>query len=108
MSLLVRYAEQSRPSVRFFLDGQPCSGLSGDTILTAILTTGTRLRHTEFTGEPRAGFCLMGACQDCWMPVRRPNGVIERLRACSTLLEDGMSLSTTAALPPAPPEGSAP
>lgn len=100
MSLLVRYAEQSRPPVRFFLDGQPQTALSGDTLLTAILTCANRLRQSEFTGENRAGFCLMGACQDCWVQVRRGTGAVERLRACSTLLEEGMSLSTSATVPP--------
>ena len=36
-----------------------------------------------------AGFCLMGACQDCW--VRLADG--RRVRACSTLLEDGQAIS---------------
>lgn len=100
MSLLIRYAEQSRPSVRFFLDGQAVSALAGDTLLTAVLTVRERLRTTEFTGSPRAGFCMMGACQDCWVQVRRGDGPVQRLRACSTLLEADMSLSTTSAPPP--------
>jgi len=48
------------------------------------------LRNNEFSGEPRAGFCMMGACQDCW--VQTTHG--ERLRGCSTLLEPGMDLLT--------------
>jgi len=42
-------------------------------------------------GAPRAGFCLMGACQDCW--VHLSSG--QRVRACSTLAEDGMALIDT-------------
>ncbi|MFX5084577.1 2Fe-2S iron-sulfur cluster-binding protein, partial [Acinetobacter baumannii] len=54
--------------------------LEGDTVMTAMLTNGERLRRTEFADTPRAGFCMMGACQDCW--VRTEEG--ERLRACGT------------------------
>jgi hypothetical protein len=48
------------------------------------------VRDSEFGDGPRAGFCLMGACQDCW--VWTPDG--DRLRACSTVAEAGMSVLT--------------
>lgn len=88
MALLQRVAEQGRGVVRFTLDGRPVEALEGDTVLTAMLTNGERLRRTEFADAPRAGFCLMGACQDCW--VRTEEG--ERLRACGTFIADGMRL----------------
>ncbi|MDP3520246.1 MAG: (2Fe-2S)-binding protein [Hydrogenophaga sp.] len=88
--LLRRVAETSRPAVPFVLDGQPTTALEGDTVLTAILTQHPRLRHNEFSQEPRAGFCMMGACQDCW--VQTDSG--ERLRACSTFIRAGMALHT--------------
>ncbi|WP_297841156.1 2Fe-2S iron-sulfur cluster-binding protein, partial [Pseudomonas sp.] len=47
------------------------------------------VRGSDFSAEPRAGFCLMGACQDCW--VRLGDG--RRVRACSTLLEAGQTIS---------------
>ncbi|MDR6918107.1 aerobic-type carbon monoxide dehydrogenase small subunit (CoxS/CutS family) [Pseudomonas sp. 3296] len=83
MALLKRLAEGDRPAVNFTLDGQPASALLGDTVLTAVLTCSDHLRGSDFSAEPRAGFCLMGACQDCW--VRLGDG--RRVRACSTLLE---------------------
>ena len=86
--LLHRLAERDRPAVHFTLDGLPLTALAGDTVLTAVLTHTDRLRRTEFSGAPRAGFCLMGACQDCWMATEGG----ERLRACSRLIEDGMRL----------------
>jgi len=49
-----------------------------------------RVRESEFSGAPRAGFCLIGACQDCWM--RSEEGL--RLRACSTLVTQGMRVVT--------------
>ena len=96
MPQLQRVAERSRRAVSFVLDGQPCEALEGDTVLTAVLTNGQRLRATEFSGQPRAGFCLMGACQDCW--VRTEDG--RRLRACSTFVEAGMRILTAAEAAP--------
>lgn len=89
-----RLAERERATIRFLLDGEAVSALAGDTVLTAVLTLSPRLRTCEFGPEGRAGFCLMGACQDCW--IWQENG--PRLRACSTPLAEGMRLLT------APPE----
>jgi aerobic-type carbon monoxide dehydrogenase small subunit (CoxS/CutS family) len=89
MALLKRLVEQDRPALAFTLDGQPASGLQGDTLLTAVLTSSDHLRGSDFSAEPRAGFCMMGACQDCW--VRLGDG--RRVRACSTLLEQGQVVS---------------
>lgn len=89
MALLKRLAEHDREVLTFTLDGQPASGLRGDTLLTAVLTCADHLRDSDFSAEPRAGFCLMGACQDCW--VRLGDG--RRVRACSTPLEAGLSVS---------------
>jgi aerobic-type carbon monoxide dehydrogenase small subunit (CoxS/CutS family) len=89
MALLRRLAERDRAVIPFTLDGQPTSGLLGDTLLTAVLTAEDSLRGSDFSGEPRAGFCLMGACQDCW--VKLADG--RRVRACSTMLEAGVCVS---------------
>ena len=88
--LLHRVAEKDRTPVPFVLDGEPAAALEGDTVLTAILTHRAQLRRNEFSHEPRAGFCLMGACQDCW--VMAASG--ERLRACTTFVTEGMDLTT--------------
>lgn len=89
-SLLHRVAEKDRTPVPFVLDGEPATALEGDTVLTAILTHRAQLRRNEFSHEPRAGFCMMGACQDCW--VLTASG--ERLRSCATLVKAGMQLTT--------------
>ena len=88
--LLHRVAEKDRTPVPFVLDGEPAAALEGDTVLTAILTHRAQLRRNEFSHEPRAGFCLMGACQDCW--VQTATG--ERLRSCATFIQAGMQLTT--------------
>ena len=89
MALFKRLTETARPALAFTLDGQPATGLLGDALLTAVLTCAEHLRGSDFSAERRAGFCLMGACQDCW--VRLEDG--RRVRACSTLLEEGQVIS---------------
>jgi hypothetical protein len=64
---LRRLAEQGRPTVRIEVDGEIVTALEGDSILVAALASGRTLRRAEFGGGDRAGFCLMGACQDCWI-----------------------------------------
>lgn len=88
---LVRIAERDRPRLTIRIDGELVPALAGDTLLTAILAHQGHLRHSEFGDGRRAGFCLMGACQDCW--VRLEDG--RRVRACTTLVTDGLALATT-------------
>jgi predicted molibdopterin-dependent oxidoreductase YjgC len=87
---IVRLAELERARLRFFLDGEAREALEGDTVLTALLSAGRWLRSSEFGPEKRAGFCLMGACQDCW--VWQEGG--SRIRACSTPVAPDMRLLT--------------
>ncbi|MEP6876364.1 MAG: (2Fe-2S)-binding protein [Burkholderiales bacterium] len=87
----VRLAETARPALTLTIDGQPASALEGDSLLVALLTHGRRVRSSEFGDGTRAGFCLMGACQDCW--VWDEGG--RRLRACSTTVASGMAVRTT-------------
>jgi predicted molibdopterin-dependent oxidoreductase YjgC len=90
-SRFVRLAETGRARVRIVIDGQPVDALAGDTLMVAMLDNVRQLRESEFGDGKRAGFCLMGACQDCW--VWTVGGA--RLRACTTVVEDGMQLVTT-------------
>ena len=90
MALLKRLSRHELPLISFTLNGEACSGRAGDTVLTAILTQSDRLRLSDFSEDPRAGFCQMGACQDCWV-LTSDGG---RIRACSTALEPGMNLRT--------------
>jgi predicted molibdopterin-dependent oxidoreductase YjgC len=84
-----RAGELSRPAVAITVDGAAVPALAGDTVLTALRLAGLPLRTSEFGDGPRGGFCLMGACQDCWL---RVNG--RRLRACQTFVADGMAVTT--------------
>ena len=89
-AILHRIHGAPRETLAFELDGRSCTALEGDTVLTEILTHATRVRVAESSGTPRAGFCMMGACQDCW--VQLVDG--ERLRACTTMVEPGMRIRT--------------
>lgn len=91
--LLRRVRELDRPTFGIVVDGAAVPAWEGDTLLVAMLTAGTRLRTSEFGDGPRAGFCLMGACQDCW--VWTEDG--RRLRACSTPAAPDMRITTGAA-----------
>lgn len=95
MPLLHRIVREQHRPLAFTLDGIVCEGREGDTVLTAILSHGEVLRSSEFSGEPRAGFCQMGACQDCWVAL--DSG--ERLRACTTALAAGMRIVTNRGKP---------
>ncbi|MCP3468848.1 (2Fe-2S)-binding protein [Bradyrhizobium sp. CCGUVB1N3] len=86
---LRRLAETDRPAVSFTLDGAPAAALAGDSLLTAILAQSGHLRASEFGDGLRAGFCLMGACQDCWVSVEGGG----RVRACTTPIAEGMRVS---------------
>jgi predicted molibdopterin-dependent oxidoreductase YjgC len=89
----VRLGETSRKAVTFEIDGRPAQALEGDTLLVALLTNTGHLRESEFADGLRAGFCLMGACQDCWVWTDRG----QRLRACSTLVKPGMRIASRGA-----------
>ncbi|BAN26721.1 (2Fe-2S)-binding protein [Caballeronia insecticola] len=90
----VRVAEKGRRTFDIVIDGKRALAAEGDTLMVALLTSQQDLRDSEFGDGRRAGFCVMGACQDCW--VWTANG--ERLRACTTQAVQGMSIVTRLAL----------
>ena len=86
----VRVGEVGRRVITLIVDGKAIQAYEGDTLLVAMLASIGNVRTSEFGDGLRAGFCLMSACQDCW--VWTADG--ERLRACSTVLTEGMAVST--------------
>ena len=85
-----RLVARTGPSIAFTIDGTPAQAQAGDTLMTAILLNAPALRRADFGNAMRAGFCLMAACQDCWVWTEEG----ERLRACSTEAADGMRIVT--------------
>ena len=86
--LLRRVAPRSGDRVDVSFDGVLIEAYEGESLLAALLSHGAKLRRFEFAPADRAGFCLMGACQDCW--VWREDG--GRLRACGVTVTRGLRL----------------
>ena len=86
--LFGRLAPRDGAPILFTIDGAPAEAREGDLLLTAILLHRPALRRFEFGESHRAGFCLMAACQDCWVSLADGR----RLRACTTLIESGMAV----------------
>ncbi len=85
----IRLLDQDRAELSFTLDGAVLTARAGDTLLTAILASGAgHVRQSEFGDGPRAGFCWMGACQDCFVIVEGRGA----RRACGTPVEPGMAV----------------
>ncbi len=87
---IVRLRGSRDTEVRILVDGMPTLARAGDTVLVAVLAAGHLLRRSEFDGQPRAGFCLMGTCQDCWMWTA--DGM--RIRACTTRVAEALAVLT--------------
>ena len=79
-----------RQPVALTVDGEVIPAFRGETVLTALLAARGWIRAFEFGVERRGGFCLIGACQDCW--VRLKDGT--PIRACTTLVADTMDIVT--------------
>jgi predicted molibdopterin-dependent oxidoreductase YjgC len=90
---LVRAVVSDAPQLRIRVDGVEVKAYTGESVLVAVLAARNALRRHEFSDEARAGFCLMGACQDCW--VWLADG--QRVRACTTGVAEGMHVVTAGA-----------
>jgi predicted molibdopterin-dependent oxidoreductase YjgC len=86
----VRLKPRDGAVIGFTIDGRPAEARAGDTLMTAILLAAPALRRFEFGDGARAGFCLMGACQDCFVDLA--DGA--RVRACTTPVAAGMAVIT--------------
>jgi hypothetical protein len=94
----VRIAPFAGAPVRILVDDRPVEAQRGESVLAAILAVSGHVREAEADGGKRAGFCLMGACQDCWVWFAdAPRG-----RACTTTVHEGMRVYTR------PPAGRTP
>jgi predicted molibdopterin-dependent oxidoreductase YjgC len=86
----VRLKPRDGETVALTIDGRSAEARAGDTLMTAILLHAPALRRFEFGDGARAGYCLMGACQDCFVALA--DG--DRVRACTTLVAPGMAVRT--------------
>jgi predicted molibdopterin-dependent oxidoreductase YjgC len=86
--LLRRAVERRGADVPITIDGVSVRAKEGDLLITAVLLHRSSLRRFEFAAGDRAGFCWMGACQDCWVVLAGGR----RMRACTTTVEPGMAV----------------
>ena len=89
--LFLPIRQDDGPPLHFTFDGALRTARQHDTVLAALLRQDARTGSNEFDGAPRAGFCLMGSCQDC--TVWDQDG--RRLRACMEEVRDGQVLRST-------------
>jgi len=92
----VRVAAFAGAPVRVTVDGAAYDAREGESVLSAVLAVRGHVRIEELDDSKRAGFCLMGACQDCWVWIEGGR----RVRSCGTAVTEGMAISTIA--PPQP------
>ncbi len=85
-----RLSETNRAIVSLQIDNVPVEALAGDTLLTAILLSTGQTGRDAFNQTRQAGFCLMGACQSCWVW----SAAGQRFRACDTPVQQGLQIYT--------------
>ena len=72
------------------VDGEPLTGVAGQTVAGVLLAAGRMSWRTTRSGAPRGVFCGIGACFDCLLTV---NGVPD-VRACRRRAADGDEIRT--------------
>ena len=73
------------------VDGRPVEAMEGQTVASALLAAGIRTLHlSSKSREPRGLYCGMGVCYECLVTVDGAHAV----RACLTLVADGMQVET--------------
>jgi|HubBroStandDraft_6_1064221.scaffolds.fasta_scaffold942221_2 predicted molibdopterin-dependent oxidoreductase YjgC len=87
---IVRLLPRTAERVTIRVHGEAIEAFAGESLLVAMLARRNALRTLEFGEEPSAGFCLMGACQDCWVHIAGSGGA----RACTAQVADGMRAFT--------------
>lgn len=70
------------------VNGRAVPAYAGETLHTVLMATHGYVRQSDFGDGQRGGFCLMGACQDCWVSLRDGR----RVRACTTYAAPGQNV----------------
>lgn len=85
-----------RNLLSFQFDGKPYEAYEDETIAAALLANGVKkLRVHEESGTPRGIYCNIGHCMECRVNV---NGQVN-IRACLTVVEEGMIVESGKQLP---------
>lgn len=85
---MFRQLDNTSPErIEIELDARTVSVPAGISLAAALLLLDALpTRHTPVGGEPRAPFCMMGACFDCLVEI---DGAANR-RACQVTVRSGM------------------
>ena len=76
--------------VNFSFEGRRLTASRGDTIAAALLGSGVFIfRNSPVSSSPRAPFCMIGNCYECFVQVEAM-GVVQ---ACLTEITEGMKIS---------------
>ena len=93
---LLRVLPARGRTISFRIDDEPAEAIEGESLLAAILCHRDSLPGAGVHGA-RAGFCLMGACQECWVQVEGMGPV----RTCTTPVGEGMRVAAHRSAAPA-------
>jgi D-hydroxyproline dehydrogenase subunit gamma len=82
------------PFVTLFLDGQPITAQSYETLAACLLRHGIRhFRTTPVSGSPRLPYCMIGQCFDCLVEIEgigsRQACLIQAMAGMRVLRQDG-------------------
>ncbi len=76
-------------SVPVVVNGAAVSVPAGSTAAAAMLLGGAgHTRSSALSGEPRAPYCMMGACFECWMEI---DGEANQ-QGCMVIVREGMRI----------------
>ncbi|MCR6483092.1 (2Fe-2S)-binding protein [Amycolatopsis sp. OK19-0408] len=76
--------------IRVTVDGEPVTGIAGQTVAGVLLAAGRLAWRTTRSGAPRGVFCGIGACFDCLLTVND----VPDVRACRRRAVDGDEIRT--------------
>ena len=76
-------------AVTIFVEGEPFAARATDSVAAALLAAGLeRFRTTPVSGAPRAPYCMMGVCFDCFVTI---DGSANQ-QACLIRVREGMRI----------------
>ncbi|MBZ6379182.1 hypothetical protein B5C34_09055 [Pacificimonas flava] len=81
--------EERGPRISLVVDGRDVACHAGESIAAVLLEAGVTHFRTSRTGTPRAPWCNMGTCGECYV---RIDG--RRRRACLVAAQRGMEVVT--------------
>jgi sarcosine oxidase, subunit alpha len=75
--------------ITVYFEGTPLEVQKGQTVASALMANGVyTLGHSRKLSQPRGIYCSNGRCQSCLMTINE----VEHVRACMTLVEEGMTI----------------